>query len=97
MMQTALQWAQPLVTVVSLTFGGGVLYGDIQDLKQSALVGGQLDRQVQVMEVKLAAAEDSQEKTVQALERVAVVVDKLNSVVIRLETKMEEKQFGHQR
>lgn len=89
MMQTALQWAQPVVTVVSLTFGGGILYGDVQDLKMSVEKGEKLDGQVQVMEVKLQRAEDAQVKTVNALEKLVESVNHLNRAVVRLETKLE--------
>lgn len=89
MMQTALQWAQPVVTVVSLTFGGGILYGDVQDLKMSVEKGEGLDKQVQVMEVKLKSAEDAQVKTVDALEKLVESVNHLNRAVVKLETKLE--------
>lgn len=88
-MQTALQWAQPVVTVVSLTFGGGILYGDVQDLKMSVEKGEGLDKQVQVMEVKLKSAEDAQVKTVDALEKLVESVNHLNRAVVKLETKLE--------
>jgi hypothetical protein len=88
-MQTALQWAQPLVTVVSLTFGGGILYGDVQDLKRTVSRGEGLDKQVQVMEVKLSNAESDQRKTVEALVKVADAVNQLNKTVVKLETKLE--------
>lgn len=89
MMQTALQWAQPVVTVVSLTFGGGILYGDVQDLKMSVEKGEGLDKQVQVMEVKLQRAEETQDKTVYALEKLVESVNQLNRIVVKLETKLE--------
>ena len=89
-MQEALQWAQPVVTVISLTFGGGILYGDVQELKQTVEKGLVLDKQVQVMEVKLSNAESDQRKTVEALVKVADAVNKLNTSVAKLESKLEK-------
>lgn len=90
MMSDALQWAQPVVTAISLAFGGGILYGDVQDVKQKMDSVEPLTQQVQVVEAKLAAAEDSQRRTVATLEKVADAVNKLNVTVSKLETKLEK-------
>lgn len=92
MMQTALQWAQPVITVVSLTFGGGILYGDVQDLKLSVARGERLGNQVEIMEVKLQRAEDAQSKTVFALEKLVESVNHLNRAVVKLETRLEHQK-----
>jgi hypothetical protein len=89
MMDKAVQWAQPVITVVSLTFGGGILYGDVQDMKVAVGRGTMVDQQVQVMEVKLSNAEESQRKTVDAIGRLVESVNHLNKSVVRLETKLE--------
>lgn len=88
-MNTFLQWSQPLITVISLTFGVGILYGDVQDVKLAVEKGEQLGSKVGVMEVKLEAAENAQRKTVDALEKVADAVNKLNTTVTKLETRLE--------
>lgn len=89
-MQQIIQWAQPVVTVVSLAFGGGILYGDVQELKSAVTEGADLNKQVQVMEVKLTKAEETQRKTVETLEKVIDAVNKLNNTVVKLETKLEK-------
>lgn len=89
MMNALLQWSQPLITVISLTFGVGILYGDVQDVKLAVEKGEQLGSKVQVMEVKLGAAEDAQRRTVDALDKVADAVNKLNTTVTKLETRLE--------
>lgn len=89
-MNVFLQWSQPLITVISLTFGMGILYGDVQDVKLAVEKGEQLGSKVQVMEVKLASAENAQRKTVDALEKVADAVNKLNTTVTKLETRLEK-------
>lgn len=88
-MSSLLQWSQPLITVISLTFGVGILYGDVQDVKLAVEKGEQLGSKVGVMEVKLEAAENDQRKTVAALEKVADAVNKLNTTVTKLETRLE--------
>lgn len=88
MMDHILAWAQPVVTVVSLTFGGGILYSDIQELKKDSLRAEELDRQVQVMEVKMDNAAVDRARMVHALESVTDVVDRLNTSVIKLESKL---------
>lgn len=90
MMDKAVQWAQPVITVVSLTFGGGILYGDVQDMKVAVDRGAMVDKQVQVMEVKLSNAEESQRKTVDAIDKLVETVNHLNKSVVRLETKLEK-------
>lgn len=88
-MDRYLSWAQPIVTAASLIFGGGVLYGDVRELKQDVVRSGELDKQVQVMEVKIQTAEKAQQQTVEALEKVVLVVDRLNTSVAKLEAKLE--------
>ena len=89
-MQAILQWAQPVVTVVSLAFGGGVLYGDVQDVKREVDSNKPLREQVQVMETKLEMTELNQRRTTDALEKVVDAVNKLNITVSKLETKLEK-------
>lgn len=89
-MQSLLQWSQPVVTVVSLIFGGGILYGDVQDMKREVDSAKPLREQVQVMETKLEMAELTQRKTADALEKVVDAVNKLNITVSKLETKLEK-------
>lgn len=88
-MQALLQWAQPVVTVVSLAFGGGILYGDVQDVKREIDSAKPLKEQVKVMETKLEMAEDTQKQTAIALEKVVDAVTKLNTAVAKLEAKLE--------
>lgn len=88
-MSSLLQWSQPLITVISLTFGVGILYGDVQDVKRAVERGEHLSSNVRVMEVKLESAEISQRETVAALEKVAEAVNKLNTTVTKLETRLE--------
>lgn len=84
-----LQWVQPIITVVSLTFGCGILYADVQDIKKE-VVEAKLDKnKIQHMEVRLAVSEDAQKRTVDVLEKVVLSVDKLNVTVAKLETKLE--------
>jgi hypothetical protein len=89
MMQKALQWTQPLVTVVSLTFGIGILYGDVQEMKVAVDRGVIVDRQVQIIEVRLDEAARMRAQTLVALARVTDVVDRLNTSVTKLETRLE--------
>jgi len=89
-MDNVLTWAQPVITVVSLTFGGGILYGDVQDVKDAVERSAGLAGQVQVIEVKLTQAEQSQRKTVEALEKVVDAVNKLNTSVGKLEARLEK-------
>lgn len=89
-MNSLLQWAQPVVTVVSLAFGGGILYGDVQDVKREIDSAKPLKEQVKVMETKLDMAEDTQRQTAVALEKVVDAVTKLNTAVAKLEAKIEK-------
>lgn len=84
-----LNWLQPIVTVVSLAFGGGILYADVQDVKRTVQGAEGLKSQVDIMEVKLEATETAQKKTVDALEKVVDAVNKLNVTVGKLEAKIE--------
>lgn len=90
MIDKAVQWSQPVITVVSLVFGIGILYGDVQDMKLAVDRGVTVDQQVQVMEVKLSNAEEAQKKTVDALDRVVQAVTQLNTNVAKLEAKLEK-------
>lgn len=90
-MQEIAQWAQPVVTVVSLAFGGGVLYGDVQEVKRAVEDNDKLEKQVVVMEQRLASAEESQRKTVVVLDKMADTLTRLNNTVVKLETKLEER------
>ena len=89
-MSALLNWTQPVVTVVSLVFGGGILYGDVQDMKREVDSNKPLREQVQVMETKLEMAEATQRQTAVALERVVDAVNKLNITVSKLETRLEK-------
>lgn len=90
MMDKAVQWSQPVITVVSLVFGIGILYGDVQDMKIAVDQGVRVGQQVQVMEVKLSNAEEAQRKTVDALDKVVHAITKLNTSVAKLEAKLEK-------
>ena len=88
-MSVYLQWAQPVVTVVSLAFGGGILYGDVQDVKRDLDNNKGLKEQVLVMEANLSATEETQRRTALALEKVVDAVNKLNVTVSKLETRLD--------
>ncbi len=90
-MQDIAQWAQPVVTVVSLAFGGGVLYGDVQEVKKAVEDNDKLEKQVVVMEQRLATAEEAQRATVIVLSKMTDTLNKLNNTVIKLEAKLEDK------
>lgn len=86
-----LKWVQPVITVASLVFGGGILYGDVQGVKREIDENKGLKQQVQVMETKLEMAEETQKRTADTLDKVADAVNKLNVTVGRLETKLEPR------
>lgn len=88
-MDRFLNWAQPVITIVSLTFGGGVLYGDVQELKQNAQKGEVLEEQVNTLETQLRVAEETQRQTIKTLDRVADAVMKLNTSVAKLEAQLD--------
>lgn len=88
-MSAFLQWAQPVVTVVSLAFCGGILYGDVQDVKRELDDGKGLKQQVAVLEANLSATEETQRRTAVALEKVVDAVNKLNVTVSKLETRLD--------
>ena len=88
-MSALLQWAQPVITVVSLAFGGGILYGDVQDVKRDLDNSKGLKEQVLVMEANLSATEETQRRTAFALEKVVDAVNKLNVTVSKLETRLD--------
>lgn len=90
MIDKAVQWSQPVITVVSLVFGVGILYGDVQDMKIAVDQGVRVGQQVQVMEVKLSNAEEAQRKTVDALDKVVHAITQLNTSVAKLEAKLEK-------
>lgn len=90
-MDRFLNWAQPVITIVSLTFGGGVLYGDVQELKQNALKGEVLEEQVNTLETQLRVAEETQRQTIKTLDKVADAVMKLNTSVAKLEAQLDRK------
>lgn len=87
--ESILKFVQPVVTVASLIFGGGILYGDVQSVKRQVDESQGLKQQVQIMETKLTMSEETQKKTALTLEKVADAVNKLNTTVARLETKLE--------
>lgn len=86
-----LNWAQPVITVVSLTFGGGVLYGDVQELKLNVEKGEVLQGHVNTLETQLRVAEETQRQTIKTLDKVADAVGRLNTSVARLEARLERK------
>lgn len=90
-MDRFLNWAQPVITIVSLTFGGGVLYGDVQELKQNAQKGEVLEEQVNTLETQLRVAEETQRQTIKTLDKVADAVIKLNTSVAKLEAQLDRK------
>lgn len=89
-MSAFLQWAQPVVTVVSLAFGGGILYGDVQDVKRELDDGKGLKEQVAVLEANLATTAETQRRTAFALEKVIDAVNNLNVTVSKLETRLDK-------
>ena len=90
-MDRFLNWAQPVITIVSLTFGGGVLYGDVQELKLNAEKGEVLQEHVNTLETQLRVAEETQRQTIKTLDKVADAVVRLNTSVARLEARLERK------
>lgn len=90
-MDRFLNWAQPVITIVSLTFGGGVLYGDVQELKQNAQKGEVLEEQVYTLKTQLRVAEETQRQTIKTLDKVADAVMRLNTSVAKLEAQLERK------
>ncbi len=90
--ESHLKWVQPVITVASLVFGGGILYGDVQGVKRDIDENKGLKQQVQVMETKLEMSELTQRKTADTLEKVAEAVNNLNVTVGRLEEKLQPKR-----
>ena len=88
-MDKFLNWAQPVITVVSLTFGGGVLYGDVQELKQNAEKGEVLQEHVNTLETQLRVAEETQRQTIKTLDKVTDAVVRLNTSVAKLEARLD--------
>lgn len=85
------EWFSTGITAGSLIFGGGILYADVADIKQSVAKTEGLAIQTQVLETKLANAEKVQEKTITVLERLSDNVDKLSDNVARLEGQLDKK------
>lgn len=85
-----LQWMHPIVTVVSLTFGGGILYADIQGFKEEVAESKLNKERLQNVEVRLSVSEDAHRRTVEVLEKVSNSVERLNITVAKLETKLEK-------
>ena len=88
-MDKFLNWAQPVITVVSLTFGGGVLYGDVQELKLNAEKGEVLQEHVNTLETQLRVAEETQRQTIKTLDKVTDAVVRLNTSVAKLEARLD--------
>lgn len=84
-----LQWSQPVITVVSLVFGVGILYGDVQEMKREVDSNKPLREQVQVMETRLEMQDQISQKQTVALEKVVDQLTKLNTSVAKLEAKLE--------
>jgi hypothetical protein len=82
-------WSQTIVAVGSIVFVSGVLYADVQDIKEDVSKSEGLITQTQVLEVKLANAEKSQEMTIKVLEKLSENVDKLGQSVARLEGQLK--------
>lgn len=80
---------QTFVTVGSLVFGGGILYGDVQDIKHDVAKSEGLVTQTQVLETKLENAEKTQAETIRVLGKLSESVDSLSKNVARLEGKLE--------
>ncbi len=90
--ESTLKWVQPVITVASLVFGGGILYGDVQGVKRDIDENKGLKEQVQVMEIKLERSELTQRKTADTLEKVADAVNNLNVTVAKLEEKLQPRR-----
>lgn len=84
-------WITTGTTVGSLVFGGGILYGDVSDIKRDVAKTEGLVVQTQVLDAKLANAEKVQEKTIKVLEKLSDNVDKLSQNVARLEGQLDKK------
>lgn len=84
-------WVSTGITAGSLIFGGGILYADVTDIKQSVAKTEGLSAQTQVLETKLANAEKVQERTILVLEKLSDNVDKLGENVARLEGQLDKR------
>lgn len=85
------EWVSTGITAGSLVFGGGILYGDVSDIKRDVAKTEGLVVQTQVLDAKLANAEKVQEKTIVVLEKLSDNVDKLSENVARLEGQLDKK------
>lgn len=83
------EWATTIVTVGSLVFGGGILYADVQDIKNDVSQSEGLAVQTRILEVKLENSERTQEATIRVLEKLSDNVEKLSTSVARLEGQLK--------
>lgn len=85
-------WAQVVVTAGSLVFGGGILYGDVRDIKQGLEKSEQAVGQISSLKVELTEAKKSNEKVVSAVDKLSEAVNVLSVNVARLEERQNIKR-----
>lgn len=91
-MEAVPAWAQVVVTAGSLVFGGGILYGDVQDIKQGLNKSEAAVVQIHSLSVELTEAKKSNEKVVSAVDKLSEAVATLSVNVARLEERQNLKR-----
>lgn len=85
LMETIPAWAQVVFTTGSLVFGGGILYGDVQDIKRGLAESEAAVSQVGSLRAELTEAKRSNEKVISAVDKLSEAVGSLSINVARLE------------
>ena len=91
-MEAVPAWAQVVVTAGSLVFGGGILYGDVQDIKQGLNKSEAAVVQIHSLSAELTEAKKSNEKVVSAVDKLSEAVATLSVNVARLEERQNAKR-----
>lgn len=85
LMETIPAWVQVVFCTGSLVFGGGILYGDVQDIKQGLEKSEAAVSQVGSLRAELTEAKRSNEKVISAVDKLSEAVGSLSINVARLE------------
>lgn len=92
LMEAVPAWAQAVVTAGSLVFGGGILYGDVQDIKKGLNKSEAAVVQIHSLSAELTEAKKSNEKVISSVDKLSEAVATLSINVARLEERSNVKR-----
>lgn len=89
-------YVQLLITIGGMVFAMGIMYSDVQGLKQEVgtlsqinLRNAALSNQLVVMQEQLKVSERNQERTSLAIENLSASINRLSMSLVRLESRLD--------